>query len=169
MISARLPQEVWPNIPSSSQIQWACYKMCKVEWEAKTGMSQCLTSISDDFHRVHAGVKGVEENDQQPSQVACISKIWSAEDLETLPVGTKPRTSHTTDHLEKRNIEWGSAWWAVVNQINIGIVSKAMIGKLLRDGVESISMDFTEQVGTILSWTQKKEKKKRRSCNSWYF
>ena len=46
MPSAGLPQEVTvtPHMPSSWQIQWACYKKWKMEWEAQTGMCQCLTS-----------------------------------------------------------------------------------------------------------------------------
>ena len=48
--------------------------------------------------------------------------------------------------IEKRGVERGSARWsflkgrerAIVNQTNIGTISKAMLGKLLRDGVERI-------------------------------
>ena len=40
MPSAGLPQEVTVilHMPSSSRIEWACYKKWKVEWEAQTGM-----------------------------------------------------------------------------------------------------------------------------------
>ena len=38
-----------------------------------------------------------------------------------------------------------------VNQMNIGTVSKAMLGKLLRDGVGRIHMGFSEHVATILN------------------
>ena len=63
-------------------------------------------------------------------------KIWSFEELETLPAGTKPR-NHTTDHLAKRGVERGSARWsslkgrerAIVNQTNVGTVSEATLGK----------------------------------------
>ena len=53
---------------------------------------------------------------------------------------------HTIDRLEERDVERGSARGssltgrerAIVNQTNIGTVSKATLGKLLRDGVERI-------------------------------
>ena len=67
--------------------------------------------------------------------------------LETLPAGTKPRTSHhrspggemrgkrkrSTIFLEKDERGPSS-----LKQMNIGTVSKATLGKLLRDGVERI-------------------------------
>ena len=37
------------------------------------------------------------------------------------------------------------------HQSNIGTVLKAMSGKLLRDGMERIIVDFSEQIGTILN------------------
>ena len=51
---------------------------------------------------------------------------------------------HTADRLEERGVERGSARRsslkgrarAIVNQTNVGRVSKATLGKLLRDGVE---------------------------------
>ena len=53
---------------------------------------------------------------------------------------------HTIDHLEERGVERGSARRsslkgrerAIVSQTNIGTVSKAMLGKPQRDGVERI-------------------------------
>ena len=52
----------------------------------------------------------------------------------------------TTDRLEERGVERGSARRsslkgrerAIVKQTNIGIISKATLGKRLRDGVERI-------------------------------
>ena len=43
--SAGLPQgvTVGPQTPSSSQIQWACYKKWHAKWEAQTCMYQCST------------------------------------------------------------------------------------------------------------------------------
>ena len=38
---------------------------------------------------------------------------------------------------------------ALVNQTSIGTVSKATLGKLLRDGVERILMGFPERIDTI--------------------
>ena len=53
---------------------------------------------------------------------------------------------HTIDRLEERSVERGSARRcslkgrerAVVSQTNVGTVSKATMGKFLRDGVERI-------------------------------
>ena len=53
---------------------------------------------------------------------------------------------HTIDRLEERGVERGSARRsslkgrerAIVNKTNIGTVSKATLGKLLRDGVERV-------------------------------
>ena len=53
---------------------------------------------------------------------------------------------HTIDRLEQRGVERGSVRRsslkgrerAIVSQTNIGTVSKAMLGKRLRDGVERI-------------------------------
>ena len=43
---------------------------------------------------------------------------------------------------------------AIVNQTNTGTVSKATLGKRLRDGVERIIMGFSERLDTILNWTE---------------
>ena len=40
---------------------------------------------------------------------------------------------------------------AVVNQTNLGIVSKATLGKLLEDGVERIIMGYSERIDTTLN------------------
>ena len=65
----------------------------------------------------------------------------------------------TIDRLEERREEGASARrsslkgreTAIANQTNIGIVSKATLGKLLRDGVERIIMDLSERIDTILN------------------
>ena len=62
---------------------------------------------------------------------------------------------HTIDRLEERGMERGSArrpslkGWerAIVNQTNIGTISKATLGKLLRDRV-----GFSERIDTIWNW-----------------
>ena len=62
-------------------------------------------------------------------------KIWTTEQFETLPVGTKPRTSYhwspggqrcREEVLDKKGQERDT-----VNQINTGTVSKSTLGKLL--------------------------------------
>ena len=65
----------------------------------------------------------------------------------------------TIDRLEERGVERGSARRsslkgrerAIVNQTNIGTVSKTTLGKLLGDGVERIIMGFSERIDTILN------------------
>ena len=67
---------------------------------------------------------------------------------------------HTTDRLEERGVERGSARRsslkgrerAIVNQTNIGTVSKATLGKLLRPG--RAHMGFSERTDTILNRTE---------------
>ena len=59
---------------------------------------------------------------------------------------TQSQGHHTIDRLEERGVERGSARRsslkgrerAIVSQTNIGTVSKATLGTLLRDGVERI-------------------------------
>ena len=63
---------------------------------------------------------------------------------------------HTIDHLEERGVERGSASRsslkgrerAIVNQSNIGTVSKVTLGKPLRDGAH---MGFIERIDTTLN------------------
>ena len=65
------------------------------------------------------------------------------------------------DRLEERGVDRGSARRsslkgrerAIVNQTNIGTVSTAALGKLLRDGMGRI-WAFSERIDTILSWTE---------------
>ena len=74
----------------------------KVEWEAQTGMCRWSTSTFEiscgctalDMPEWRETTEQVDWQAKQPSQVACFSKILSVEKHETLPVGTKPRTSH---------------------------------------------------------------------------
>ena len=69
------------------------------------------------------------------------------------------RTKENVDRLEERDVERGSARRsflkrrerAIVSQTNIETVSKAMLGKLLRDGMERIIMGFSERIDTILN------------------
>ena len=80
----RLPHEVTvrPPVSSSSQIQWACYKKWKVEWEAQTVMCQCPTSTFKnscgctvlDTPEWREMTEQTDCMAKQPSQVACISE-----------------------------------------------------------------------------------------------
>ena len=64
---------------------------------------------------------------------------------------------HTIDRLEERGVERGSARRsslkgrerAIVNQTNIGTVSKAKLGKRMRDEMEHITMGFPERADNL--------------------
>ena len=88
----------------------------------------------------------VDWRENQPSQMAC-----TLEDPRVLRslrhyLQAQSQGHHTICHLEERGVERGSARRsslkgrerAIVSQTNIGTVSKATLGKLLRDGVERI-------------------------------
>ena len=102
--STRLPQEVTvgPHMLASSQIQWACYK----KWNGKPRL-ECVNGRHPPS-KTPVGVLpwtcrkegkclsryiGVRSN---PHKWFASRKIWSVEKLETLPEGTKPRTSSIT-------------------------------------------------------------------------
>ena len=93
MPSAGLPQEVtvWPHMPSFWQIQWACYKKWKVEWEAQTGMCRWSTSTFEktrectalDMLEWRKMTEQIDRPANQPLQEACFSedlKCWGAWD-----------------------------------------------------------------------------------------
>ena len=94
-----------------------------------------------------------------PHKWLASQKTCSVEKLETLPVGTKPRTSHHP--LPGGGMERGSARWsclkgwerAIISQMNTGTVSKATLGKLLKDRVQRVHMGFSERIDTILNRT----------------
>ena len=75
-----------------------------MEWESQTGMCRWSTSTFENSCGCTAldmpeWRETTEQTDWQAkhlSQVVCSAsrKIWSVEKLETLPAGTKPRTSH---------------------------------------------------------------------------
>jgi len=112
MPSAGLPQEVTirPHMSSSSQIQWSSYKKWRVEWEAQTEMSEWSTSTFKtscgctalDMPEWRETTEQIDWRANHPSQVFAFREIWSVEKLETLPAGTKPRTSHHWSHGGER-------------------------------------------------------------------
>ena len=143
MPSTRLHEEVTlrPHIPSSSEIQWTCYK--KVEWEALTGMCQWSTSTFQNCCgwtalEMPEWMKMTKQIDwwaKQPSQVTCVSEVkcWGA-------WGTtcrhKAKTSQSWSPREGRcgQSSLKGQERAIINQTNTATVLKAMLGKLLRDG-----------------------------------
>ena len=143
-----LPQEVTfrSHMPSSSQ-------------KVKSGMGNPDWNVSMvDIHLLKLlwvycpacrseGMGPSRQTDGQsnPNKWLASRKIWSAEKLETLPACTKPRTSHHWSsggvRSPKRSAGQSSLKGrarAIVNQTNVGRVSKATLPKLLRDGVGRI-------------------------------
>jgi len=101
---------------------------------------------------------------KQPSQAACFSedlKCWESWDT---TCGHKAKDITPSIAWRRKSVKRGSARWsslkgrerAIVNQTNIGTVSKATLWKLLRDEVERIIMDFFARIATILNWTELK-------------
>ena len=98
----------------------------------------------------HAWVKGKDRADRLAGRAALTSGslLGRSEVLRSLRhyLGAQSQGHHTTDRLEERGVERGSARRsslkgrerAIVNHTNIGTVSKATLGKLLRDRVERI-------------------------------
>ena len=98
----------------------------------------------------HAGVKGNDRADRLAGKAALTSGLLlgRSDVLRSLRhyLRAQSQGHHTTDRLEERGVERGGAGRsslkgrerAIVNQTNIGTVSKATLEKLLRDGVERI-------------------------------
>jgi ribonuclease HI len=98
----------------------------------------------------HAGVKGNDRADRLAGKATITGglRLGRSEVVRSLRhyLRAQSQGHHTIDHLEERGIERGSAQRsslggrerAIVNQTNIGTVSRATLGKLLRDGVERI-------------------------------
>ena len=98
----------------------------------------------------HGGVKGNDRADRLAGKATLTSGLLlgRSEMLRSLRhyLRAQSQGNHTIDRLEERGVERGSARRsslkgrerAIVNQTNIGTVSKATLGKLLRDGMERI-------------------------------
>ena len=98
----------------------------------------------------HAGVKGNDRADRLAGKATLTSDLLlgRSEVSRSLRhyLRAQSQGHHTIDRLEERGVERGSARRsslkgrerAIVNQTNIGTVSMATLGKLLRDGVERI-------------------------------
>ena len=166
---AGLSEEVTDRFSDHArQIQWACYKKRKMEWEDKTGLSPCSTAIlkkptygctamdMPEWKETTEQIDWWEK--KQPSQMACVSEdltCWGAWDI---TCGTPPVTSHI-DRLEERDVGRGSArrsslkgrGRAIASQTNIGTVAKATLGKRLRHWAERI---WAFPRAKILSWTE---------------
>ena len=125
------------------QSQWACYKKWKVQWKAQTGM--CLIWHLPPKTSVDVMPRKCRKERRWPSTQTgwkyhrewfVSRQIWNVEDLETLYVRTKRRTSHhrspEEERRRKKNVRRSSLQGrerAIVNQTNNGIVSKATLGE----------------------------------------
>ena len=97
-----------------------------------------------------AGVSGNERADRLASTADITSglQLGRAEVLRGLRnfLSTDKPEHHSIDHLKERGVEKGSGRHStlqgrersVFNQTNIGIVSRATLGRLLRDGAERV-------------------------------
>ena len=101
----------------------------------------------------HAGVKGNDRADRLAKATLTSGLLLGrSEVLRSLRhyLRAQSQGHHTIDPLEERGVERGSARRspfkgrerAIVNQTNTGTVSKATLGKLLRNGVERIIQAF---------------------------
>ena len=94
----------------------------------------------------HAGVSGNERADRLASTADITSglQLGRAEVLRGLRnfLSTDKQEHHSIDRLKERGVEKGSGRYStlqsVFNQVNIGTVSKATLGRLLRDGAERV-------------------------------
>ena len=98
----------------------------------------------------HAGAKGNDRADRLAGKATLTSGLLlgRSEVLRSLRhyLRAQSQGHHTIDRLEEKGVETGSARRsslegrerAIVSQTNVGTVSKATLGKLLRDGVERI-------------------------------
>ena len=101
----------------------------------------------------HAGVKGNDQADRLAGKATLASGLLlrRSEVLRSLRHYLRAHLRHYQGHhtiirLEERGVERGSARQsslngqegAIINQANTGTFSKAMLGKLLRDGVECL-------------------------------
>ena len=102
----------------------------------------------------------IKDKAKQPSQVACFSenlKCWEAWDTtcghkakDITPSVAWRREARKEEALDDLPVKGRER--AVVNQTNIGTVSKATLGKLLRRG--GAHMGFSQRIDTTLNWTE---------------
>ena len=108
-------------------------------------------SLTNAIYTQHAGVKGNDRGDRLLGKATLTSGFFllgRSEVLRSLRhyLRVQSQRHHNIDRLEERGVERGSARRsslkgrerAIVNQTNIGTVSKAILGKHLREGMERI-------------------------------
>ena len=111
----------------------------------------------------HAGMKGKDRAHRLAGKATLTSGLLLGRSgvLRSLThyVRTQSQGHHTIGRLKEKCLERGSArrssfkgrHRAIVSQTDIGSVSKATLGKLLRDGVERIILGFSERINSILN------------------
>ena len=111
----------------------------------------------------HAGVSGNERADRLASTADITSglQLGRAEVLRGLSnfLSTDKPEHHSIDRLKERGVEKGSGQHStlqgrersVFNQANIGTVSRATLGRLLRDGAERV---WAFPSATMPSWAE---------------
>ena len=162
---AGLPQEVTvrPHMPSSSQIQWTCYRKWKAEWEAQIGMSTSTFKHSCGYAALDMleWREMTEQTDwlaKQLSQVACISedpKCWGAWDP-TCGHKAKDITSLITLRREawKEEVLDNFPWNWRYEREPLSIRWTLELFQRQHWGNSWDSMGFSEHVDTILNWTE---------------
>ena len=138
-------------------------KKWKMEWEAQSGMCQWSTSTFENSRGCTAldmpEWKGHDRTDRLAGKATLTSGLhlgrFEVRRSSRHYLQAQSQGHHTIDRLETWGVERGNARRssfkgrerANVNQTNTGTVSKATLGKLLRDGV-----GFSECLYTILNW-----------------
>ena len=125
------------HIPSFSQTQRTSCKRWSVEWAAPTGTQPCTVFGYKDFFG--STVLGMPESVGMNGQIDWLRGLRNFLNMD------KPE-HHSTDHLKERGVEKGSGRHStlqgrersVFNQANTGTVSRATLGRLLRDGAERV-------------------------------
>ena len=158
-------------MPSFSQTQWTSCKRWSLEWAAPTGTQPCTVFGYKDF--CGSTVLGTPESDSLASTAGITSglQLGRAEVLRGLRnfLNTDRPEHHSIDHLKERGVEKGSGRHStlqgrersVFNQANIGTVSRATLGRLLRDGAERV---WPFPSARMSSWTETETETKNCQC-----
>ena len=148
-----LPQEVTvrPHTPSSSQIQWACYKKRKVERKAQTASVNGRHPSSETLVGVLPCVCRNEENDRADRQagkaaVASGLGLRRSEVLRSLRhyLRAQGQRHHIIDRMNERGVERGSVRRAFTKERERDIVSETNIATVTSQRRGGAHMGFSE-------------------------
>ena len=150
-------------MPSFSQTQWTSLRLQRLLWIYCPG---------------HAGVSKNERVDRLTSTADITSglQLGRAEVLRGLRnfLNTDKPEHHSIDRLKERGVEKGSGRHStlqgrersVFNQANIGTVSRATLGRMLRDGAERVLAFLS---ATMPSWAETETELNRQHCDRGFF